>query len=479
MIIFEDKFIIYQTKSNFMKLLVITLFVGAIIALGSIAPSFGSAQLETTLEDGSGIALTKMTYQRTIWVDYSDGGSLAETLAGKNVTMVFSVDSSAMGMQDLIKKLNSSIASNNSIARITDVSLDYVAVMTGRDNKMSIDYKIVLHPEVENFVMREYTGTNSALIDIDWRGFGASGPVEIYAPNYGLLEINLPISLFDKHTPEIAMQLKSSDAGELLTRELMNADGIKGQPIGNWHFLFDPTGIGVDAAQHGFQTGSVISKYTMGESSLREGIQTERTSEAMFTIDKAYTLETFEASDNASIDIVGFANRDILGNSEVFGVTPTAPEGYATTSSEEFPAMVLYGMAGAAAMGGVAVMMMSQRKLKKEGKNLHQTGIDPTQLTGVATSASSGGYQTVRGEAQVKGLEDYDQHRNYYDDDKPQVEEKSETETTSTKGSMPKGWKPEEPVKTEASDDKPAEEKSEPESSNTKGSMPKGWKPEK
>ena len=422
-----------------MKLLIITLFVGAIIGLSGIAPTFGSAQLETTLEDSTGIALTKMTYQRTIWVDYSDGGNLANILAGKNVTMVFSVDSSAMGMQDLINKLNSSIVSNNSIAKVTDLSLDYVAVMTGRDNKMSIDYKIVLHPEIENFVMREYTGTNSALIDIDWRGFGASGPVEIYTKDHGLMEINLPISLFDKHTPSISMQLKASEAGELLNRELMNANGIRDQPIGNWHFLFDPTGIGVDAAQHGFQTGSVISKYTMGESSLREGIQTEKTTEAMFTIDKAYTLETFEASDNASLDVVGFATRD----SGFFGVTPTAPEGYATTSSEEFPAMVLYGMAGAAAAGGAAIMMMSQRKLKKEGKNLHQTGIDPTQLTGVQTSASSGGYQTVRGEAQVKGLEDYNQHKSYYDEDKPQVEEKSETESTSTKGSMPKGWKPE------------------------------------
>ena len=422
-----------------MKLLIITLFVGAIIALSGIAPTFGSAQLETTLEDSTGIALTKMTYQRTIWIDYSDGGNLANILAGKNVTIVFSVDSSAMGMQDLINKINSSIVSNNSIAKVTDLSLDYVAVMTGRDNKMSIDYKIVLHPEVENFVMREYTGTSSALIDIDWRGFGASGPVEIYTKEHGLMEINLPISLFEKHTPSISMQLKSSDAGELLTRELMNANGIRDQPIGNWHFLFDPTGIGVDAAQYGFQTGSVISKYTMGESSLREGIQTEKTSEAMFTIDKVYSVKTFEASDNASLDVVGFATRD----SGFFGVTPTAPEGYATTSSEEFPAMVLYGMAGMAALGGVAMMLMSQRKLKKEKGHYAQTGIDPTQLTGVQTSASSGGYQTVRGEAQVKGLEDYNQHKSYYDEDKPQVEEKSETKSTSTKGSMPKGWKPE------------------------------------
>ena len=422
-----------------MKLLIITLFVGAVIALGSIAPTFGSAQLEATLEDSTGNALTKMTYQRTIWIDYSDGGNLENILAGKNVTVIFSVDSSAIGMKELVQKINSSIASNDSNAYVSDMSLDYVALMTGRDDKMSIDYKIILHPVIENFVVRDYTGTGPALLDVDWRGFGASGAVEIYTKEYGLMEINLPISLFDKYTPEIAMQLKSSDAGELLTKSLMNADGIRDQPIENWHFLFDPTGIGVDAAQYGFQTGSVISKYTMGESSLREGIQIERTSEAMFTLDKAYSIKTFEASDNASLDVVGFATRD----SGFFGVTPTAPEGYATTSSEEFPAMVLYGMAGAAAMGGVAIMMMSLRKLKKEGKNLHQTGIDPTQLTGVQTSASSGGYQTVRGEAQVKGLEDYNQHKNYYDEDKPQVEEKSETKSTSTKGSMPKGWKPE------------------------------------
>ena len=422
-----------------MKLLIIALFVGAVIALGSIAPTFGSAQLEATLEDATGNALAKMTYQRTIWIDYSDGGNLENILAGKNVTVIFSVDSSAMGMKELIQKINSSIASNDSDAYVSDMSLDYVALMTGRDDKMSIDYKIILHPVIENFVIRDYTGTSPALLDVDWRGFGASGPVEIQTPNYGIMEINLPISLFDKYTPEIAMQLKSSDAGALLTKSIMNADGIRDQPIENWHFLFDPTGIGVDAAQYGFQTGSVISKYTMGESSLREGIQTERTSEAMFTIDKAYSVKTFEASDNASLDVVGFATRD----SGFFGVTPTAPEGYATTSSEEFPAMVLYGMAGMAALGGVAIMVVSQRKLKKEGKNLQQTGIDPTQLTGVQTSSSSGGYQTVRGEAQVKGLEDYNQHKSYYDEDKPQVEEKSETKSTSTKGSMPKGWKPE------------------------------------
>jgi len=420
------------------KIVVIIAFLSIFIAIGSISPVLASSQLEVTIDPNSDTAIAKMTYQRTINIDYSDGGNLAETMYGKNSQITFSADSSNPSVQSLISKINSYMASQDSIAQVTDLTVEYKLLMTGRSTSMSVDYTIILHPTIHNFVIKAGSGNNPTLLDTDWRGFGVVGPVVISTPTYGDVEINMPISTFERFTPALALSLKASDAGELLSTRLMDGDEIKAQPIGNWHFLFDPTGIGVDAAQYGFQTGSVISKYTMGESSLREGIQTERTSEAMFTIDKAYSIKTFEASDNASLDVVGFATRD----SGFFGVTPTAPEGYATTSSEEFPAMVLYGMAGMAALGGVAMMLMSQRKLKKEKGHYAQTGIDPTQLTGVQTSASSGGYQTVRGEAQVKGLEDYNQHQSYYDD-KSQVEEKSETESTSTKGSMPKGWKPE------------------------------------
>jgi hypothetical protein len=224
----------------------------------------------------------------------------------------------------------------------------------------------------------------------------------------------------------------------------MDGDEIKAQPIGNWHFLFDPTGIGVDAKQYGFETGTVISSFTMGESSIREGLIREQIHQAVFDSDKQYLVTSFESSGNASIDIIGFANRDVLGDSEIFGVTPTAPEGYASTSAGEFPAFILYGMAGMAAMGGVAIFIISQRKLRKEGKNLQQIGIDPTQLTSVQTSASSKGYQTVRGESQVTGLEDYNEHRSYYDEEKPQVEEKTEDKPSSKRGALPKGFEPKE-----------------------------------
>ena len=422
----------------------IMLFLTAIIAISGLAPVFASSQLEVTIDPNSGTAVAKMTYQRSIVLDYSQGGKLADELAGKSDKISFTASSYTPGMSSLITNLNSYILSQGSQAQITDLDLEYLLTLTGRSGSATIDYKIVLRPTIQNFVITAGSGNSPTLIDVDWRGFGALGPVVISAPMYGDVEINIPISAIETFVPSMGLSMKASDAGELLTTRLMDGDGIKAQPIGNWHFLFDPTGIGVDAAQHGLSeaiAGNVLSSFTMGESSLREGLIREQVHQASFNSDKVYQITSFESSGNASIDIIGFANRDILGTSEIFGVTPNPPEGYASTSTGEFPAFILYGMAGMAAAGGAAMMFMSKRKLAKEKGHYNQTGIDPTQLTGVQTSASSGGYQTVRGEAQVKGLDDYDQHRNMYSDDKPQVEEKSES-TSKKGGAMPKGFKP-------------------------------------
>jgi hypothetical protein len=408
------------------------------ITIGGISPVFASSQLEVSIDPNSDTAIAKMTYQRSINIDYSDGGNLAD-MNGLNKEISFSADSSNPSVQSLISKLNSYILSNNSQAQITDLTVEYRSLMTGRSTSMSVDYTVILHPTINNFVIKQGSGNDPTLLDVDWRGFGVIGPVIINTPAYGDVEINLPISTFERFTPALALSIKASDAGQLVNTRLMDGDEIKAQPIGNWHFLFDPTGIGADASQYGFQTGSVISSFTMGESSLREGLIREQISESTFNSDKTYKVTSYESSGNASIDIIGFANRDVLGSSEIFGVTPNAPEGYASTSTGEFPAFILYGMAGMAAMGGAAMLLVSKRKLNKEKGHYQQTGIDPTQLTGVQTSASSGGYQTIRGEAQVKGLEDYNEHKSYYEE-KPQVEEKSEDKPSSKGGAMPKGF---------------------------------------
>ena len=126
----------------------------------------------------------------------------------------------------------------------------------------------------------------------------------------------------------------------------------------------------------------------------------------------------------------GYGNPRTIGGSEVFQVRQEGNE--PIQPLQGFPVNIIYGMAGMAAVGGGALFIISNRKLKKEaGKG--QTGIDPSRLRAYQTSASSGGYQTVRGEAQLIDDADYQKSRSVYD-------EKSEPKSC-TRGTLPKGWK--------------------------------------
>ena len=82
------------------KSIVIIAFLSVFIAISGISPVFASSQLEVTIDPNSDTAIAKMTYQRSINIDYSDGGKLAE-MNGLSKEISFSADSSNPGVQSL------------------------------------------------------------------------------------------------------------------------------------------------------------------------------------------------------------------------------------------------------------------------------------------------------------------------------------------------------------------------------------------
>ena len=418
------------------RAIVLTSFMAIIMFTMAIVPAFG-AQMEFRMLPEEQNATATIKFQRTVFLEYEEGGQLADELRGKTASKVFSITSDEI--RDRINYYLKNTA--NSDAVVTNVQMDYNAQLTGRGLNTSIDYKIVLTIDLQGHIIREFSGNSPALVDMDWRGFVVNGPVDINVRGVDN-EINLPISYISQAAPSLYSAIQGSEAETILNYPLIDSSGIKAQPLGNWHFLFDPTGINVDAGTYGLSdelAGRVWSSYTMGESSLREGIQIEKVNEATFTADKVYTIRAIESADSANVHIGGFASVDVLQNSEVFGVSPTPPEGFATTSTGEFPVMIIYGMAGMAAIGGIGVFIISERKRKKdEGQG--QSGIDPSRLRAASTSTGAGGYKTNRGESYLDD-ESYEKTRSVYD--QPQVEEKQDEQPTSSKGSMPKGWKPE------------------------------------
>jgi hypothetical protein len=405
----------------------------------------------------------EIKFQRTVILNYDEGGMLADDLRGQKVAKTFSLTSDDPGVIELRDRINYQLSQMDSSATITDVQIDYDTKLTGRGLNTSVDYKIILTMQITNHILRESSSGSSGIVDMSWRGLMVPGEVTVNAKGIDH-EINLPISFIADTSPALHSAILGTEAETLLNTPIMDASGIKAQPLGNWHFLFDPTGINVDAAQFGLSeelAGVVWSSFTMGESSFREGIQTEKEHEASFTTDQTYDLRTIESADAANIFFAGFANIDVLDSQEVVGVYPEAPEGYATTSTGQFPVMIIYGMAGMAGIGGIAIFIVSEKKRKGDIKagNI-QTGIDPSQLVGADTSTGSGGYKTNRGEAHLKS-DDYEHHRSVYDEN-PQVEQKTEPA-------------PAEETKTEPA---PAEETKSDDSASDRGSMPKGWSPE-
>jgi hypothetical protein len=388
----------------------LAVLIGGLFVFGSIS-SIWAAQIDARINPNSETSQFSYNYQKTIFLEYPDGGLIFDELHEKEWTVTDSADASDPGVQKLIQVLNQKLQSDGSHSKISDLNVSYDFHLKGRNLNTSVDYKVLIEGTISDYVITK--DQVKTIVDMGWRGMSTNEPIVIKG-----VEINLPISILKDKEPAVYNILAGTQADEILSKGLINADFVLEQPMTNWHFLFDPTGINADASRFGLDesiSGFVVSKWTMGESSLREGIQVERIFEAPVSADKNYVVRSVQSSDQGNIAAIGFGALDVLDGLEVVGITPTPPSGYATTSTGEFPIMIVYGMAGMAAIGGVAFFIFSNRALKNQKTG--QQGIDPNRLVGYQTSASAGGYQTNRGEAQLKDDVEYAKTRSVYESD--------------------------------------------------------------
>jgi hypothetical protein len=382
--------------------------------VGTSTPVLG-AQFDSRINPNNDDSPFKVSYLKTVFIEYPNGGALFDVLRSSDWKVSGTADATNPGVQELMMKLNQGIQDDGSQATISDLNVLYEFQLTGRSIQTSIDYRVILEGTITNYVITE--DSQKKLVDLGWRGLSTTSSIMIDG-----IDINIPLGILQTQEPIIYNTFVGTEAEDVLNRELINADFILEQPMTNWHFLFDPTGINADASTFGLDdsiAGFVVSSWTMGESSIREGRQVERVYEAEVMADELYTVRSVQSSDQANLHIIGFGAIDVLDSVEIVGVTPTPPEDYMTTSTGGFPIMVIYGMAGMAAIGGIGFFIVSSRSMKNT--STEQQGIDPGHLVGYQTSASSGGYQTNRGEAQLKSDDNYAQTRSVYES----------TETTS------------------------------------------------
>jgi len=87
------------------KAIILTILLAGLIVIGTSAPVFG-AQLDTRINPNNAESPFKMSYLKTVFIEYPNGGSLFDTLRGTEWNTSGMADATNPGVQELIAKLN-------------------------------------------------------------------------------------------------------------------------------------------------------------------------------------------------------------------------------------------------------------------------------------------------------------------------------------------------------------------------------------
>jgi hypothetical protein len=261
-------------------------------------------------------------------------------------------------MPQLVQAFNDAMASQkNSPVRITNASLTYTGQLRGTEDELSLSYNVQLRPSFITGITLSSENQTADVVDLDWRSINVADPIILTTP-YGDIDVNHPIGLLQANHSTVADQLMNTEASSIMADPLFNFQDI-GRPMDTWHFLFDPTGSQAGAAGSGFEEiggARVVSIYSLGESSFREGTFQETEKQVSATMDGTpITVESTSPPPSAQMLLAGFSKIQKTGDTEFAVVTQEAPTGTATATGG-FPIQVLLVLGGM--MGAVAVFVL-------------------------------------------------------------------------------------------------------------------------
>ena len=360
-------------------------------------PFATAAQLNAVVLADGDVIRPSFQFLKIVYIQYPDGGEISEMLQDVERALSFTTDSSLDADSRVVEQINQNLKNVSSNAVATGVAISYQSTLHGNEKYAVIEYKINVEPVITDYVVAR--SFEKSTVDANWRGISIDGPVIIQTA-YGPFNVNSPKAALDVMVPEVSERLGNVAMLEL---PIIDAGGILELPLKEWHSLFDNTAIISDAKAYNYTGKYVVTHYTMGTCDIFRGLCGADNQDVVeeVSLDKTYTIKTVRSDDDASIAFEGYVNtaRDARGQ-EVFhtslrSLVEQEPD------TGEFPAIIMYGMAGMAVVGGVLLFAISSRKLKNDSLNGGQTGIDPTHLASCESNSSAASYKTNRGESHL------------------------------------------------------------------------------
>lgn len=301
---------------------------------------------------------------KNITIRYEAGSAAANAFGDEETrvshTISGNVTSEDPGVISAITAFNRALLDKGSTAQVSELRLIYTAAIRPSETSTLMSYKIEAIPTMSNFVLGE--GSNEAgaaqIVDLEWRGIVVNEPINVDVPDYGQMDINRPMGLMQAVYPEAAADIEASQAAEIFDKPILNFLKFD-QKMDSWHFLFDPSGsLAETSAFFREESGAnVVSIYSLGESSFREGVFEAEEEDATSTISGANVVVHSQVpAPSGQVQIAGFSNLDVSQpDAEIATVSFDAPEG-AYTATGGFPFQVLLILGGM--MGAIAVFIL-------------------------------------------------------------------------------------------------------------------------
>ncbi len=335
----------------------------AVLLISAFVTQADAADLSAALFPETDTGEASFIGGKTVTLEYPAGSSLAQELNGQNQRIEFTLNGTATeqnqtGMSELIAALNRAFIQADSPVQASQALVSYTGALRGGPTSTVISYRIDVQPTLERIVLQSGDGGQAAaqVVDLEWRGITINEPLVVNAPDVGQININYPIGLLQALYPSLAQKLENTQAREILYSPILNLEEFNA-PMNSWHFLFDPVGVyGGSVALEGVGEANVLSIYSFGESSLREGTHTVQQQDATATIDGVnVNVRSTTPPPSGQITIAGYSSHEQSGGSWHSVVTAEAPEG-AQTSTGGFPIQVLLVLGGM--MGAIAIFIL-------------------------------------------------------------------------------------------------------------------------
>jgi hypothetical protein len=326
----------------------------AVLLGSSFAGQANAAQIDASLIPEYDRAVGTFTGTKFIQIKYQPGSAVAELFDGKNQRIEFAIKgTNASGMAELTALVNAALLKADSPAHVKNANLTYIGVLKGGPDLLTLTYRVELTQEFSGFRLDQ--SVDDIPMDINWRGFIVEEAL-ILESGQGQANVNQPVGLLEALYPEFAAKLMATEARSIMTEPILDFSEIGDMPMDRWHWLFDPTRN--LASTSGLLSGDigrakVLSVYSLGECSIREGCAPPKEGDATVDVDgTSLDVHISTPQPNSQIEIAGYTSLERAGEHQIIRVRMDNP----TPGIPGFTLQVLLVFGGM--MGAIAVMVL-------------------------------------------------------------------------------------------------------------------------